>query len=260
MTVFASRSGQAFCSSLLVAAALSLVSPAAQANPIINYNFSVTGDSSPGVQDNFAFAQAGVATADPQRFSHMGSLVDPVHNDWAINWNSTSDPDPSVGSALLISGLTIENNMADLGPGTNHLQFVLQLTLPVYASNLPATVVGNAGMTLNITPGSPGILTTVGNNSIWNAQINGATVGSLYNPGFVLGGSSGPATASTNPGQQIAPFNFNNPINTIGIRIVFDLTPGETVTFNDTFQFIPTPGALALLGLAGLAGGRRRRV
>ena len=36
-------------------------------------------------------------------------------------------------------------------------------------------------------------------------------------------------------------------------------TPAEQTTTSGSFAFVPAPGALALLGLAGLAGSRRRR-
>jgi len=36
-------------------------------------------------------------------------------------------------------------------------------------------------------------------------------------------------------------------------------TPPATITLNDFNRFIPTPGAMALLGLGGLVAGRRRR-
>ena len=257
MTVFATRGGPFSIGSLVVGTVM-MVSASALANPIVNYNINVLGGQA-GPYNN-AFAVAGVQQADPQKYLHAGVLWDPsIFGDWQITYNTTSDPDPSVGQGSLSSGLTIENRMADIGQGLNHLQFTIRLTLPVYSPNLPASFGGNAGMTLNITPGaSPGIVTTVGADSIWTGQINGADEASLFNAGFFIGGSNGPATA--NSGMTNIPlFQRNFPINDIGIEVHFDLSPGETVTFNDFFAFIPGPGSLAFFGLVGLMGGRRRR-
>jgi hypothetical protein len=256
MTVFAMRCGQTLCGSIVVGV-LSFGASVVQANPIVHYDISVFGGL--GGPFNTNFNVAGAPTADPQKFAHTGSLLDPGFSAWRVDYNTTSDPDPSVGSASLSSGLTIENMLPDIGPGANHLQFIIAISLPVYASMPTRTFAGNAGMTLNITPGSPGILTSYQNWSIWNSYINGALSNSLYAPGFVLGGSNGPATASTNPGQTVSPFNFAPQVSSIGITVAFDLTPGETVTFNDFWAFVPSPGALALFGLAGIVGGRRRR-
>jgi MYXO-CTERM domain-containing protein len=50
--------------------------------------------------------------------------------------------------------------------------------------------------------------------------------------------------------------------NEIELRITFTLTPGDHASFNSTFLVlpgpIPAPGALALMGLAGLVASRRR--
>jgi hypothetical protein len=65
--------------------------------------------------------------------------------------------------------------------------------------------------------------------------------------GPFAGAGAGPALADTD----------------IGIEITFDLSPGDSVQFTANFivegMVVPAPGAVALLGLAGLAGTRRRR-
>ena len=97
---------------------------------------------------------------------------------------------------------------------------------------------------------------------MWNATIDGLDAVSLFPNGSAFGGSNGPATVDSGPeflsAAQLASLANQNPSN-IGVRLDFDLTPGETVGFVGVFGFIPAPGALALLGLAGLAGRTRRR-
>src|SRR5438552_2819593 len=147
MTVFSTLGGQALCASLVAGAVLTVASSAVQANPTVNYNIQVFGGQAGPFANNFNVF--GAPTADPQKYLHNGFLVDPsAFGDWRIDYNTTSDPDPSVGSASLSSGLTIQNRMADIGPGVNHLQFIIAITLPTLPANLPATFAGNAGMTL----------------------------------------------------------------------------------------------------------------
>ena len=155
--------------------------------------------------------------------------------------------------------------MADVAnPASNHLHVIITTTLPVLPPGLPATFGGNGAMTLTIRPsqfGNDGELNTSGGNPIWTYLINGNVNGSLYQSPFQLAGTSpaqGDSTLNTN--QTLSSFQFNQPVSNVGIRIEFDLTPGEKVTFNGVFAFIPAPGALCLFGLAGLVGmGRRRR-
>jgi MYXO-CTERM domain-containing protein len=46
----------------------------------------------------------------------------------------------------------------------------------------------------------------------------------------------------------------------IAIRLAFTITAGDSASFTSLFVVVPAPaGAFAMLGLVGLAGGRRRR-
>jgi len=45
----------------------------------------------------------------------------------------------------------------------------------------------------------------------------------------------------------------------VAILLTFELSPGDSATVSGFLNVIPTPGVLALLGLAGVTGGRRRR-
>lgn len=45
----------------------------------------------------------------------------------------------------------------------------------------------------------------------------------------------------------------------IAILLSFELSPGDSASVTGLLNVIPTPGAIALLGIAGFAGGRRRR-
>ena len=261
------------CSGLFVVAcgAMALVAPASFADPIVNFNVSVLGGS--GGPFNAAWAQNGVPTATPGVFnfnqanSPFPAGLNGPGNEWSISvWDFAADNDPAgagaAAGARLGAVFTVTNNLVETGnPAQNHLYFSIFINMAVQPAGQPTSFFGNGGMTLTAPGGSGGFnqITAV-NSPIWNYLINGNTVASLYPNGFNLG-LSGPGTNSTS--QNLLPAQ-TNPLagivpTSIGIRLDFDLTPGETVTFNGVFAYVPAPGGLALLGLAGLARGRRRR-
>jgi hypothetical protein len=260
------------CSGLFAVACGALViSMPASAAPIVNFDVTVLGGT--GGPFNTAWAQAGVPTATPGVFnfnqtnSPFPAGLNGPGNEWSISvWDFAADDDPAgagaAAGARLGSVFTVTNNLPE-GPNAadNHLYFSIYINMNVHPAAQPTSFFGNGGMTLTAPGGSGPFnqITAVG-GPIWNYQINGADVASLYPAGFNLG-LSGPGTNSTSANlspAQTGPLAGLSPTS-IGIRLDFDLTPGETVTFNGVFAYVPTPGGLALLGLAGLARGRRRR-
>lgn len=252
--------------------ALTLLAPSqASAVPIVNFDISVFGGTAGPF--NTTFSQAGTATVNPGVYSfknansiHPAGLIDPVFNEWSIStWDFNADDDPSgtgmATGARLGAVFTVTNNRPE-GPNTsdNHLYFSIYISMAVMGSQ-NTSFFGNGGMTLTApeNSGSFNQVTAVG-TPIWNYLINGANATSLFQPNFNFG-LSGPGTNSTSANLvagQTGPLAGISPTS-IGIRLDFDLTPGETVTFNGAFAFVPAPGCLALLGLAGLTGSRRRR-
>jgi hypothetical protein len=254
MTVFARRVSRTLSVALFPVAAVAVFSPAALANPVVNFNVAVSGSP---VQN---FNGVGAPTANPQLFSHQGSTSD---TGWNLSWNFSSDPD-AVGGGRLGCVFTFENLLADTAnPDQNHLQGDITITLPTNPVGLPATFGGNAAMTFLIRPNAfnnDGVLTTVGNNAMWTYGINGGTAATLFAPGFEMAGSSPQQGDSTlNSNLSLASFPFNQPVNNVSIRLQFDITPGDQVQFTGVFLFVPAPGALGVFALAGLMGGRRRR-
>lgn len=260
------------CYGLFVIAcgAMALSLPASAA-PTVDFNVSVLGGT--GGPFNSAWSQVGVPTATPGVFninqtnSPFPTGLNGPGNEWAISvWDFSADDDPAgagaAAGARLGAVFTVTNNLTESGnPAENHLYFSIFINMNVQTAGQPTSFFGNGGMTLTA-PGGSGSFNqiTAVNSPIWNFLINGADVASLYPSGFNLG-LSGPGTNSTSQNLtagQTGPLAGIVP-NSIGIRLDFDLTPGETVTFNGVFAFVPAPGGLALLGLAGLARGRRRR-
>lgn len=244
------------------------IASATYANPIVNFDVSVLGGV--GGPFNTSWSQVGTPTATPGVFnfnqtnSPFPAGLNGPGGQWSVSvWDFAADDDPAGAGAATGARLgavfTVTNNLAETGnPADNHLYFSIYINMDVYSALQPTSFFGNGGMTLTAPGGSGGFnqITAVG-GPIWNYTINGADVASLYPTGFNLG-LSGPGTNSTSANLNGAPLAGMSP-NNIGIRLDFDLTPGETVTFNGVFAYIPAPGGLALLGLAGLLGARRRR-
>jgi hypothetical protein len=132
---------------------------------------------------------------------------------------------------------------------------------------------GNAlagGSVAGVLLGGPngGSLQGVGNGAVWQAIINGSsgstTVASLMN------GSPFTVTTGANQSGGIAREFFGNnpqipslPIGPLGtsrtIRMQFLLGAGSEVSLSTSFVVqVPAPGAIALLGISGLVGRRRR--
>jgi hypothetical protein len=114
-----------------------------------------------------------------------------------------------------------------------------------------------------------GLFSGVGNGSIWQAIINrpegSTTIASLLtgNPFTV----TTPADTAGSIARQFFgndPFIPSQPIGPLGtsrtIRMQFFLGTGSEVSLQTSFVVqVPAPGALALIGAAGLAARRRRR-
>lgn len=262
MPVFSKRIG----SSALIPAIAACVFGAAsvEAAPIVNFNVQVHGAT--GGPFSTSFNQNGAVTGTPGifNFDDGGSPLVGAGNEWSIDWNFNADEDPEgAGAAMgvsLGSVFTVRNNLVQTGnPAQNHLQFSILVSM----NTLPANAVGyliGAANNLTSTSSTPGVLSTTNEfgagNALWTYQVNGSNIATLFNSGYSLTPASNPGTVSDSAGSGGV---LAGVPNNIAIRLVFDLSAGEEVSFNGNLAYIPTPGALVLLGLAGLVSRRRRR-
>jgi hypothetical protein len=187
-------------------------------------------------------------------FSYFGSLKNTLGSDkWNLGWSMTVNPDPFV-----IANFVVTNNSAITQT------FSITVNLPIGAI-VPASVTGGS-VTGTVTDlnGNGATVSAVGGGSIYTSLIDGSAWQSL------LTGAS--ASAGNFLSSTIGPDSFGGPVipslpgpavvNTIGITLEFDLTPGDSASFTSIFvvEPIPGPGGVALLSVAGLVGmGRRRR-
>jgi len=174
-------------------------------------------------------------------------------------WNITADPDPFVSSNYAITNNTLTKN-----------NYSVTITLPIIA--IPgATVTGGSvqgGVTDN--NGDGATLGQSGALPIYMSLIDGKNWQPLLPPGptsltvgSFLSGTLGPASF----GLPIPSLPGPAALTSIGIRLDFSLTPGDSATFSSVFVVnpIPEPTTMALgsMGFALVVGGacyRRRRL
>jgi hypothetical protein len=156
---------------------------------------------------------------------------------------------------------THENGLY-LGPDLNftnetdqNMDLIITITLPVSSFDVPGNWGSISTWNLGGPLGSDPTLMTLPGDSLWKLFVDDTEVGSLYDDPSGMGG--GTLSLFTSP-----IFGTSDPItDDISIRMAFSITPGATGGVNGAFGFnqIPAPGALALLGAAGLFARRRRR-
>jgi hypothetical protein len=182
----------------------------------------------------------------------------------ADNWNAyyNFNASSSVSGASASAYQTGSFSLTNLTSGT--VTYLIALALPtevVGAQVGTYTFNGSVSGTL-ITSGGPGMLQTVGaETSLWTAQTGGSVVDTLFDDPFMVQRSS--AGATNFGSQSFSGMNSSTFGDTIGMTFSFRLSAGSTASFttslNGSGTIIPAPGALALLGCAGLVGNRRRR-
>jgi uncharacterized membrane protein len=226
-----------------------LVASAAGAAPVSPFEMHVSyGGVYYGTYDQ---TQLGCSAGAGETFGCQGT--DFNMGDLTMNsWSFTLDADP------VISGTTVvTNNTAGVQ------QFTLIFNLPVAA--IPgATLIGGSiqgGVTDNTGDGAT--LSTVLGSSFYTALIDGAPVQTLYN-------HLSTATAGAFLSGNLPNLAFGTPIpsapgpavnTSIGIRLDFTLTPGDSASFTSNFVVVvpePATALLMVMGLGVLAASRRQ--
>lgn len=167
-----------------------------------------------------------------------------------IGWDLLVNPDP-----FIIANLVYTNTS-----GATQVVGV-EVVLPIGMA-MPSTLIGGS-VSGSVTDGNGNgaTLASFAGGSVYSAIVDGsATAASLLTGFSVSTGNYGSAL--------IGPASFGTPIpsqpygainTSMAIRYEFTLTAGDSVSLAGSFVAVPTPGAVALLGLAGLVARRRRR-
>ncbi|MFG0273623.1 MAG: hypothetical protein ACF8QF_01055 [Phycisphaerales bacterium] len=169
---------------------------------------------------------------------------------WSCDWDLLIDEDPFVNANFAFTNNTGSDNNFQVIVGAN-----VQPVSP--SSVMQGSISGTLGS------GVPGTntatLAAASGDSLYTALVDGVGVQTLLNDPFSV------STAFTTA-FGAADFGIPSPIagpavvNSIGIRHSFFLTAGDSATFSSAFVVnVPTPGTVALMGLAGIVSLRRRR-
>lgn len=173
---------------------------------------------------------------------------------FAFSFNTVLDPDPFISSSFTVQ------NMTGL---TQHI--TVTNTLPIFpalpfATTMTGSVSGSVG-------DGDGLLDVNGNGGTVTSHVNGRP----YYEALTDGGVA--RTLYNAPQVHVAPLfltgtiptrNFIGEVGppmlaTIGIRNSFSLTSGDNAAFTSTYLVVPAPAGIAMSGLLGFAGLRRRR-
>ena len=188
--------------------------------------------------------------------SKSGSLGPAGNNAWGFdvgvfnpNFNITGEinasPTISPTAAFLNPTLNFTNN------STESLWFMVSIKMPTsHLFPLPLEWASSASWTLT---GPQPELTTLSDTPLWAVSTDAGSLGSLFED----------STAMNNNNLNISN-NMSGPLGGsvaefMMIDLAFELSPNAVGGVNGLFTVVPAPGALALLGCAGLFGTKRRR-
>jgi hypothetical protein len=228
---------------LLASAALALVAGSASAVPAFNFVLNENGNA---VYSTLASPGSWVAV--PQGGNAWLVTGSYASGSVSLDFQLTLKDDP-----FATSNIQLQNTSGALGFYSTSL--TLAVTPVAAPSNYQGGISGSIGdnsLTFD------GALLTATPGAFYTALVDGAPLTSLYPAGSFVSEPFGGLTASL-PAQNFAFGGGPAVISSIGITNTFSLTADDSVGLVSRFDIVPTPGAASMLGLAGLAGLRRRR-
>ncbi|MGD8630785.1 MAG: VPLPA-CTERM sorting domain-containing protein [Gammaproteobacteria bacterium] len=181
---------------------------------------------------------------DGSSLNFMGSQTSAI---WDYEWDIDADADPFIGAMLTFTNLTSSTKT-----------FNVTLNAPVSPAFSPALKSGSFSYSFDDTDGSGSAGVT---GISWDGLIDGSSAMSLTSGDSTCSGTGcSLAFGPISDGPLLHPAGVTTDI---GILLSFDLTAGDTVTFNTLFEVnpVPVPAAVWLFGsgLLGLVGVARRR-
>ena len=178
-------------------------------------------------------------------------------NGFDLDFDAIGDTDPFINNTIAVTNTS---------GSTNTYTFIV--VLPTIAITGGSFMGGSIGGSVNDSNFSgAATLASAAGSPVYTGLIDGvgAPGATMYNDPFTsapvpfAGGTSIlPATSFGLPGPT---FPGPDVAGSIGIQLKFTLTAGDSAAITSFFivEPVPAPAALALLGLAGIAGPRRRR-
>jgi hypothetical protein len=167
-------------------------------------------------------------------------------------WNSSYDVDPFVTNNFAVTNIS----------GVTQI-FDIIVTSPVVVTGPQTLMSGSIGLTVTGTPPAGAATLTDTGVAVYQAQIDGGTVQTLFNPAYSLSCASPPVCSNSDNAM------FTNIVGpqanaNIGIRIRFTLSPGDSASGTSVFNIeaVPEPVTALMLGMGlvglAIAGSRHR--
>jgi hypothetical protein len=165
-----------------------------------------------------------------------------------LEWDALIDPDPFINGTFSITNTSSTTVVFSV-------EFILESSVQFAQSLMNGAFAGT--LTDADGNGSASIGRVAGSAGFYSAFIDGNLVRSLGSSAYSY---SGAAFGSS----QVGPESFDPTVgpalnSTIGLQFRFALSAGDSVSFSSLFNVVPAPGAIALMGAAGVVGSRRRR-
>jgi len=183
-------------------------------------------------------------------FGFFGSAVNNVADaGHQMTWDMLVNPDP-----FIIANIVYTN----ISSGTQNV--TLEFVLPIGMA-MPSTLIGGSvSGSLTDANGDGATFASLGGGSAYQALADGAVAAGMLTGVSVNAGPFGSSLIGPESFGTPIPSQSYGAINTdMAIRYEFSLTAGDSVSLAGSFVAVPAPGAIALLGVAGLVGRRRRR-
>lgn len=170
---------------------------------------------------------------------------------WTMSWDCVVNPDPFVDATINVTNTS--------GAFQTFWVFMPLNLLPVITD--PTLISGSISAVLQASSFAGATLAANGANPVYQAYVDGAPQlgpAQLWTPGYSL--NAGPFGIA-NDNASFVNLAGPNGASQIALALRFDLSPGDSASVTGTFSIeaVPAPAGLALLGLAGIMGGRRRR-
>lgn len=202
--------------------------------------------------NQFEFAPGGNPISEGTAFNYTGTLVDPRF-EWVATWNFNASDQFLPGASYIGGNFVLINITPD------DQVFELVITMPTittteqtfYSGSVIASVTGGAdGGTGSTLPGTPLWIATAANGAFEQALLTEPLFASAPPFGSTLLGSA-QFVNPTQPGPSLT--------GSMTITTTVVLSAGASLSMTTLFMAVPSPGAIVLLGVAGLFARRRRR-
>jgi MYXO-CTERM domain-containing protein len=174
---------------------------------------------------------------------------------YEINWSFlVTDNGSSGGFEILASSLGVTNTSA------SNSTFEIDILLPLTMT--PGMALYGGSMGGSLTGGeNGGLLTSIDGSPLWSASVDEMVIASLGDAPFSYNTDPFGSTEIMEEafGAPIPSFEYAAAQESMSIDMDFLLGGGDTFAITSTYvSQVPAPGAMALLGIAGLARRRRR--